>query len=173
MEQKQPQNDFLSDSFKSCQQQLATVSDTCIHAGFILFQLTRPPCYRGMFYLWMLMKSQTCKMLSSKKACVHFPEQWAQPSFCVISINKNVFPREIAAPKPPTQSCHTVAVATEPYNTYLIRFVSSPGTDESRARRGGNCRLWRRTFLTGPGGKNTPHIPQACFTSRTSHRYFF
>lgn len=66
----------------------------------------------------------------------------------------------IAGPKAPTQSFHTVAAATEDYDTYLIHFVSSRGTDESKVRRGGNCLLWRRRFLIGPGGK-THHLDAA------------
>lgn len=50
-------------------------------------------------------------------------------------------------------SIHTVATTTEHYDTYLIHFVSSQGTDVSRTRRGDNCLLWRMMSPREPGGK--------------------
>lgn len=86
-----------------------------------------------------------------------------QPLRCIISFN-DVLPDQ----KSPNETCshplsalshftlssvHTVAMATGHYDTYLIHFVSSRGTDVSRTRRGDNCLLWRTMSPTGPGGK--------------------
>ncbi len=61
-----------------------------------------------------------------------------------------------APPVPPTLSNFTLSSTQGCYgNTYLIHFVSSQGTDVSRARRGDNCLLWRRMSLKEPDGKYT------------------